>query len=182
MSMESALRVGRMVGISGKRGGGDAEALFSRPARAGVAGGRGWVAADGGGPALWDRPLDGISLASAGARGGPSLCQTAWRWSRAGDRPGGRDDPAGAGGRAQRPHARRIRRAFSGTHRAAAGQPADPVPGPAAARAMAQKRRCAPASAIAPTSKRSGRSSANGCGNSTPRTWSSSTRAASPRR
>ena len=56
--MESALRVGRIVGISGKRGGGDAEALFSRPARAGVAGGRGWVAADGGGPALWDRPLE----------------------------------------------------------------------------------------------------------------------------
>src|SRR6187549_722752 len=37
-----------------------------------------------------------------------------------------------------------------------------------------KKRRCAPASAIAPTSKRSGRSSANGCGSSTPRTWSSS--------
>src|SRR6478752_7709320 len=45
-----------------------------------------------------------------------------------------------------------------------------------------KKRRCAPASAIAPTSKRSGRSSANGCGSSTPRTWSSSTRAALPRR
>src|SRR3954470_16884876 len=43
-----------------------------------------------------------------------------------------------------------------------------------------KKRRCAPASA--PTSKRSGRSSANGCGSSTPRTWSSSTRAALPRR
>ena len=54
-------------------------------------------------------------------------------------------DPAGerilraAGGRAQRPHAGRIRRAFSGTHRAAAGQPADPVPRAAAARAAAQK-------------------------------------------
>src|SRR4029079_8998886 len=45
-----------------------------------------------------------------------------------------------------------------------------------------KKRRCAPASAMAPTSKRSGRSSANGCGSSTPRTWSSSTRAALPRR
>jgi len=45
-----------------------------------------------------------------------------------------------------------------------------------------KKRRCAPASAIAPTSRRSGQSSANGCGNSTPKTWSSSTRAASPRR
>ena len=45
-----------------------------------------------------------------------------------------------------------------------------------------KKRRCAPVSAIAPTSKRSGRSSANGCGSSTPRTWSSSTRAALPRR
>ena len=43
-----------------------------------------------------------------------------------------------------------------------------------------KKRRCAPASA--PTSRRSGQSSANGCGNSTPKTWSSSTRAASPRR
>ena len=36
--------------------------------------------------------------------------------------------------------ARRIRRAFSGTHRAAAGQPADPVPRAAAARAAAQKK------------------------------------------
>ena len=36
-----------------------------------------------------------------------------------------------------------------------------------------KKRRCAPASAIAPTSRRSGQSSANGCGNSTPKTWSS---------
>ena len=44
-----------------------------------------------------------------------------------------------------------------------------------------KKRRCGPASAIAPTSKRSGQSSANGCGSSTPRTWSSSTRAASLR-
>src|SRR6185312_11972878 len=61
-------------------------------------------------------------------------------WSRAGDRPGGREDPAGAGGRAQRPHAGRIRRAFSGTHRAAAGQPANPVPCAAAARAGAQKK------------------------------------------
>src|SRR5215208_6012922 len=34
-----------------------------------------------------------------------------------------------------------------------------------------KKRRCAPANKIAPTSKRSGRSSANGCGSSTPRTW-----------
>src|SRR3954453_3474376 len=45
-----------------------------------------------------------------------------------------------------------------------------------------RKKDAAPASASAPTSKRSGRSSANGCGSSTPRTWSSSTRAASPRR
>jgi len=45
-----------------------------------------------------------------------------------------------------------------------------------------KKRRCGPASAIAPTSKRSGQSSANRCGSSTPRTWSSSTRAALPRR
>jgi transposase len=44
-----------------------------------------------------------------------------------------------------------------------------------------KKRRCGPASASAPTSKRSGQSSANGCGSSTPRTWSSSTRAASLR-
>ena len=44
-----------------------------------------------------------------------------------------------------------------------------------------KKRRCGPASAIAPTSKRSGQSSANRCGSSTPRTWSSSTRAASLR-
>src|SRR3954447_10045715 len=45
-----------------------------------------------------------------------------------------------------------------------------------------KKRRGAPVSAIVPTSKRSGRSSANRRGSSTPRTWSSSTRAASPRR
>jgi transposase len=44
-----------------------------------------------------------------------------------------------------------------------------------------KKRRCAPASAIAPTFKRSGRSSASGSGSSTPRTWSSSTRPVSPR-
>jgi transposase len=45
-----------------------------------------------------------------------------------------------------------------------------------------KKRRCAPASKTAPTSKRSGPPSANGSGRSTPRTWSFSTRAASPRR
>jgi|SRR5215212_6136578 len=45
-----------------------------------------------------------------------------------------------------------------------------------------KKRRCAPASGIAPISKRSGRSSATGSGSSTPRTWSLSTRPASPRR
>src|SRR5215213_9307675 len=38
-----------------------------------------------------------------------------------------------------------------------------------------KKRRCAPASGIAPTSKRNGRSSARGSDSSTPRTWSSST-------
>ena len=45
-----------------------------------------------------------------------------------------------------------------------------------------KKRRCAPASRIVPTSKRSGRSFASGSVSSTPRTWSSSTRPASPRR
>src|SRR3954471_19276304 len=49
-------------------------------------------------------------------------------------------DLAGAGGRTQRSHAGRIQRAAGGTQRRAAGQPADPVPGPAAARAMAQKK------------------------------------------
>ena len=44
-----------------------------------------------------------------------------------------------------------------------------------------KKRRCAPASRIEPTSKRNGRSSASGSGSSTPRTWSFSTRPASPR-
>jgi transposase len=44
-----------------------------------------------------------------------------------------------------------------------------------------KKRRCAPASRIAPTSHRSGRSFANGSGRSTPRTWSLLTRPASPR-
>ena len=43
-----------------------------------------------------------------------------------------------------------------------------------------KKRPCAPASGIAPTSKRSGRSSASGSVSSTPRTWSLSTRPASP--
>ena len=43
-----------------------------------------------------------------------------------------------------------------------------------------KKRRCAPASGIAPTSKRSGQSSVSGSGSSTPRTWSLSTRPASP--
>jgi transposase len=45
-----------------------------------------------------------------------------------------------------------------------------------------KKRRCAPASRIGPTFNRSGRSSASGSGSSTPRTWSLSTRPASPRR
>ena len=45
-----------------------------------------------------------------------------------------------------------------------------------------KKRRCAPASGIAPTSKRNGRSSARGSDSSTPRTWSSSTRPALPQR
>ena len=44
-----------------------------------------------------------------------------------------------------------------------------------------KKRRCAPASRIAPISKRNGRSSASGSSRSTPRSWSSSTRPASPR-
>jgi transposase len=44
-----------------------------------------------------------------------------------------------------------------------------------------KKRRCAPASGIAPTSKRSGRFSASGSGSLTPRTWYSSTRPVSPR-
>lgn len=44
-----------------------------------------------------------------------------------------------------------------------------------------KKRRCAPASRTAPTSKRNGRSSASGSISSTPRTWSLSTRPASPR-
>ena len=44
-----------------------------------------------------------------------------------------------------------------------------------------KKRRYAPASGIAPTSKRSGPSSASRSASSTPRSWSSSTRAASPR-
>src|SRR3954453_17653730 len=45
-----------------------------------------------------------------------------------------------------------------------------------------KKRRCAPVSRIAPTSKRNGRSSASGSGRSSPRTWSLSMRPASPRR
>jgi transposase len=45
-----------------------------------------------------------------------------------------------------------------------------------------KKRRCAPASRIVPTSNRSGRSSASGSGRSTPRSWSLSTRPASPQR
>jgi transposase len=44
-----------------------------------------------------------------------------------------------------------------------------------------KKRHCAPASGIAPTSKRSGRPSASRSASLTPRTWSSSTRVASPR-
>jgi transposase len=44
-----------------------------------------------------------------------------------------------------------------------------------------KKRRCAPASETAPTSKRSGRSSASRSGSSTPKSWSLSTRPASPR-
>jgi transposase len=44
-----------------------------------------------------------------------------------------------------------------------------------------KKRRYAPASGIAPISKRSGRSSVSGSASSTPRIWSSSTRVASPR-
>lgn len=44
-----------------------------------------------------------------------------------------------------------------------------------------KKRRCAPANETAPTSKRSGPSSASRSGNSTPRIWSLSTRPASPR-
>jgi transposase len=43
-----------------------------------------------------------------------------------------------------------------------------------------KKRRCAPASEIGPISKRSGRSSASGSGSSIPRSWSLSTRPASP--
>ena len=45
-----------------------------------------------------------------------------------------------------------------------------------------KKRRYAPASGTAPTSKRSGHSSVHGSISSTPRSWSSSTRPASPRR
>ena len=45
-----------------------------------------------------------------------------------------------------------------------------------------KKRRYAPASRTAPTSKRSGPSSASESGRSTPRSWSLSTRPASPRR
>ena len=45
-----------------------------------------------------------------------------------------------------------------------------------------KKRRCAPASRIGPISRRSARSSASGSGSSTPRTWSLSTRPASPQR
>ena len=44
-----------------------------------------------------------------------------------------------------------------------------------------KKRRCAPASRTALTSKRNGRSFASGSGRSSPRTWSLSTRPASPR-
>ena len=44
-----------------------------------------------------------------------------------------------------------------------------------------KKRRCAPASKIAPTSRRSGPSSARRSGSSTPKSWSLSTRPASPR-
>jgi transposase len=45
-----------------------------------------------------------------------------------------------------------------------------------------KKRRCTPASRIVPTSKKSGQPSASGFDSSTPRTWSFSTRLASPRR
>jgi transposase len=45
-----------------------------------------------------------------------------------------------------------------------------------------KKRRCAPASKTALTSKKSGQPSASGFGSSTPRTWSFSTRPASLRR
>ena len=45
-----------------------------------------------------------------------------------------------------------------------------------------KKRRYVPASRTAPTFKRSGPSSASGSGRSTPRSWSLSTRLASPRR
>ena len=47
---------------------------------------------------------------------------------------------AGAGGGAERSHAGRIQRAAGGTQRRAAGQPADPVPDPAAARGYGAKK------------------------------------------
>ena len=47
----------------------------------------------------------GVSLAPPGTRGGPSLCPAARRRWRAGDRPGGRGDLAGAGGGAERSYA-----------------------------------------------------------------------------
>ena len=56
----------------------------ARPGRAGAAGGRGRLAASGGGATFWRRAGEGLSVASVGARGGAALRQAAWR--RAGPR------------------------------------------------------------------------------------------------
>src|SRR5215213_3853336 len=131
MSLESILLVGRK-GAFRTRGGEDAQALFGRPARAGVAGWGSRSAAGSHRSALWRRSLDGVPLAPAGTRRGPTLYQAARRRSHAGDRCGGRGDLAGAGEGAERSYAGRIQRAVGGAHRAAASKPADAVPRPAA--------------------------------------------------
>src|SRR4029078_9616045 len=87
LSVESILLVGRK-GAFRTRGGEDGQALFGRPARAGVAGWGSWSAAGPPLPAPLRRSLDGVPVAPAGARRRPTLCQAACRRSHAGDRCG----------------------------------------------------------------------------------------------
>ena len=190
MSLESAFLAGRIGGISDERGGGDAQALFRRPRPAP-------------GQALRERVLlageAGLPPAAVAQRFGVGL-STVYLWRHQAGAEGRRCAKPHGGGRALGidPAGEAILRALVAERNErtldeyrdllAARTGGPKLSRPTLCRALRRlglwrkKRRYAPASGTAPTSKRSGQSSVHGSISSTPRSWSLSMRPASPRR
>jgi transposase len=169
--------------FSDEIGGEDGQALFDRPARAGVAGWGSWSVSSSGRARRFGVGLSTVYLWRQQARAEGRRCAK----PHAGGRTLGIDAAGEAILRAL--VSERNDRTLDEYREQLAARTGRPrVSRPTLCRALRRfglwrkKRRCAPASRIAPTSKRNGRSFASGSGRSSPRTWSLSTKPASPRR